>query len=80
MFLSCGLRVFQFSFQRVCHMAEPYILPHEVFAYIYIYIYLYIHIDGLIRMEIRGYSNFQSQLLNKKSEKKLKNRSGKKIL
>ena len=35
LFLSCGLRVFQFSFQRMHNMAEPHALPHEVSAFIY---------------------------------------------
>ena len=27
--------------QQMCHLAEPYNVPHEVSAFIYIYIYIY---------------------------------------
>ena len=34
-FLYYGLRVFQFSFQIVCHMAKPHTFTPEVFPFIY---------------------------------------------
>ena len=35
--------------QRMCHLAEPHALPHEVFSFIYIYILMWdfdYHGDG----------------------------------